>query len=632
MFRNRTGQGDRGKRMTSRLLRSFALTLACVLTLAPALPLAAQAADQRANGANAERHVRGLEFSTRVEGRRIPDYLRTLLEDARELGPDAEDGPLPPATLAQLRRRAQEDEKRLEEVLKSEAYYDGRVSTSVRQAAGGAFEVVYFVVLGTRSMIGRFDIVYSDYPEGGSAENGRPATGAELGLVPNRAATADRVIDLTQKAISALHNNGYPEAKLDRRRVVVDLFSSEARVTLYMTAGPRYVFGETRILNEGGRTDPAYIRQLSTFRQGKIYDRREVDSTVDALRGTGLFAGVSVTSGAPEGDALPQEIEVTERAPRTVRLGAKWSTSEGAGVGGSWEHRNLFGRAEMLTLGLGIAQIEQSATADFRKPNFLRPGQSLLASAEIAHEESDAYTEDRIKAGVSLERPLTERWTGTLGVTFQITETEDLNGRISYQLLGIPATLRYDSTDDILDPRKGIRAMLAGTPYFGASDETATTFTKLEASGSTYLELNEEFLLALRGRYGLIAADDTTDVPGSTRFYAGGGGSVRGYGYQMAGPLDARGDPDGGRSVLEASAEIRYRFSETIGAVAFVDGGQAFSNLAPSLSDPLLWGAGVGLRYYTPIGPVRLDIATPLNRRKNVDDAFQIYVSLGQAF
>src|SRR5690606_3193070 len=310
MFRNRTGQGDRGKRMTSRLLRSFALTLACVLTLAPALPLAAQAADQRANGANAERHVRGLEFSTRGEGRRIPDYLRTLLEDARELGPDAEDGPLPPATLAQLRRRAQEDEKRLEEVLKSEAYYDGRVSTSVRQAAGGAFEVVYFVVLGTRSMIGRFDIVYSDYPEGGSAENGRPATGAELGLVPNRAATADRVIDLTQKAISALHNNGYPEAKLDRRRVVVDLFSSEARVSLYMTAGPRYVFGETRILNEGGRTDPAYIRQLSTFRQGKIYDRREVDSTVDALRGTGLFAGVSVTSGAPEGDALPQEIEV----------------------------------------------------------------------------------------------------------------------------------------------------------------------------------------------------------------------------------------------------------------------------------------------------------------------------------
>src|SRR5690606_7526924 len=116
-------------------------------------------------------------------------------------------------------------------------------------------------------------------------------------------------------------------------------------------------------------------------------------------------------------------------------------------------------------------------------------------------EESDAYTEDRIKTGVSLERPLTERWTGTLGVTFQITETEDINGRISYQLFGIPAMLRYDSTDDILDPHKGIRAMLAGTPYFGASDGAATTFTKLEASGSTYFAMSEEFLLAFRGRY-----------------------------------------------------------------------------------------------------------------------------------
>src|SRR5690606_28077959 len=141
----------------------------------------------------------------------------------------------------------------------------------------------------------------------------------------------------------------------------------------------------------------------------------------------------SVSSGEAEGGALPQEIELTEREARTVRLGASWSTSEGAGVKGSWEHRNLLGRAEKLTLGLAIAQIEQSATADFRKPHFLRPDQSLLASAEIAHEESDAYDEDRIKAGVSLERVLSERWTGALGVTFQLTETEDTSGRISYQ-------------------------------------------------------------------------------------------------------------------------------------------------------------------------------------------------------
>lgn len=616
------------KSPSPRIVAFFAaLALPALMLAAPAR--AAEVDGDPANGLSWERPTDGLNFSTRVTGRRIPDYLRDLLENARELRPDAADGPPPPATLAQLRRRAQEDEKRLEEVLKSDAYYNGRVTTSVRQAQGGDFEVVYFVSLGTRTMIERFDITYSDHAGGG---DGRPSTGAELGLVPDRAATADRVIELTQKALTELHNNGYPETKLDRRRVVIDISSHQGRVTLYMTAGPRYVFGETRIGNPEGRTDPAYVREISTMREGAIYDRSEVDRTVEALRGTGLFSGISITSADAQDGALPQQIALTERAPRTVRLGAKWSTSEGAGVRGSWEHRNLFGRAERLTLGLSIAQIEQSATVDFRKPNFLRSDQSLLASAEAVHEETEAFKENRVKAGLSLERSLNRWWTGSLGATFQITETEDSNGRITYQLIGIPALLRYDNTDDLLDPREGLRASLAATPYFGASDQRATTFTRLEAAGSTYFGFSDEFVLALRGRYGLIATDDTTDVPGSTRFYAGGGGSVRGYGYQLAGPLDAQGDPVGGRSVLEASAEARYRFTETIGGVAFIDGGQAFSSLEPSFSDPLLWGAGLGIRYYTPIGPVRLDVATPLNRRKNIDDAFQIYVSLGQAF
>jgi translocation and assembly module TamA len=610
-------------------IAAFLTALALPLMVLAVSARAAEAETDAANGFSWERLANGLNFSARITGRRIPDYLRDLLENARELRPGMEDGPPPPATLAQLRRRAQEDEKRLEEVLKSEAYYGGRVTTSVRQAQGGDFEVVYFVSLGTRTMIERFEISYSDYAGGG---DGRPSTGAELGLLPNRAATADRVIELTQKALAQLHNNGYPEAKLDRRRVIIDISSHQGRVTLYMTAGSRFVFGETRIGNPDGRTDPEYIHEISTMRKGEIYDRSEVDRTVEVLRGTGLFSGISITSAEAENGSLPQEIELSERAPRTVRLGAKWSTSEGAGVRGSWEHRNLLGRAERLTLGLSIAQIEQSATADFRKPNFLRPDQSLLASAEIVHEENDAYTESRIKAGASLERSLGRWWTGSLGATFQITETEDINGRIAYQLIGIPALLRYDNTDDVLDPREGLRATLSAIPYFGASDQRATTFTRLEATGSTYLGLTDELVLALRGRYGLIAADDTTDVPGSTRFYAGGGGSVRGYGFQKAGPLDAKGDPVGGRSVLEASVEARYRFTETIGGVAFIDGGQTYSTLEPSFSDPLLWGAGLGLRYYTPIGPVRLDVATPLNRRNNVDDAFQIYVSLGQAF
>ncbi len=623
--------GQEVVRLLPMTLKHFVIAIALaviVWPLAGAYAVETAAEDEAQTGYSWDSEAAPLAFDTRIEGRRIPDYLRDLLEDARQLGTETGGGLPPPATLSQLRRRAEDDAVRLNEVLRSEAYYNGRVSASVRQAAGGDFNVVYVVALGPRMMIRSFKIDYSDYPAGGEA---LPETGAELGLEPERAAKADRIIDLTTGALARLYNSGYPDAKLDRRRVIVDLSSNLADVTLYMTAGPRYRF--ILVSNEDGRTDPDYVRMLTAFEPGNIYDRSEVDDTTERLRDSGLFTGISISSGAPAADGtLPQHIDLTERKPRTVRLGAQWSSNDGAGVRASWEHRNIFGRAEKLTLALSIAQIEQSATADFRKPNFLRADQSLLMSAEIAHEDTDAYKEDRIKTGASLERKLSDLWTGALGVTFQITETEDLNGRTDYQLFGVPATLRHDSSDDLLDPTRGARLTLKGTPYFGTSDAKPTTFTKLEATGATYFTPLEEVTFAVRGRYGMIAAGDTADVPGSTRFFAGGGGSVRGYGYQMAGPLDAQNDPAGGRSVLEANVETRYRASETIGVVAFIDGGQAFDNPVPSLGDPLLWGAGLGLRYYTPIGPIRADIAVPLNRRTGVDDAFQIYVSLGQAF
>jgi translocation and assembly module TamA len=624
-----------------------ALVLVLVAFAAPGLARAeaagadaAPAAETEAEAAAAvaatprvwERERTALSFTTRVAGRRLPDDLKAMLEEARTLEADAEDGVPPPATLSQLRRRAREESQRLVQVLHSEAYYNGRITPLVREAAGGGFEVVYQVTLGQRAMIRSFKIVYPDLA-GGADADALPRDGAALGLKPQRAARAARIIDLTNEAVAHLQNHGYPNAKLDNRRVVVDLSSSEADVTLAIEAGPRVIFGPLVVRNPDGRTKADYVTSLATIEEGAPYDRSEVDATMAALRESGLFESVSVTSATTAADGTAaQEIELAERKPRTVRLGATWSSSEGAGVRGSWEHRNLFGAAEKLVLGLAIAEIEQKATAEFRKPQFLRPDQRLLLSAEIANESTDAYDETRIRTGASLERPLSEHLTGSAGVSFEVTETEDINGRTAYQLFGLPVVLRYDSADDLFDPSKGIRATLAGTPFFGSADGNPTSFVRAEATGATYFALAEALTLAVRGRYGSILAEDTTDVPGSTRFYAGGGGSVRGYGYQLAGPLDAAGNPTGGRSVMEAGAEARYRISETIGAVAFIDGGQAYENTLPSLGGELLWGAGLGLRYYTPIGPVRFDVAVPLDRRRGIDDAFQIYVSLGQAF
>tara|TARA_R110000868_G_scaffold100968_10_gene277976 strand:- start:5042 stop:6997 length:1956 start_codon:yes stop_codon:yes gene_type:complete len=575
-----------------------------------------------------------LKFSVSVKGIKLPDEIKAQITDAVALG-KARDATAP-ATLGQLRRRANEEALHLNKVLRSQAYFNGRVEAVIEEATGGSFNLIYRVTLGPRTMIRSVNFIYADHP---SDEVTLLHDAVPLGLKPNRAARAQRVIDLTGDALTWLENHGHPTPKLVKREVIVDMAAHVADITLTITAGePRY-FGAMRLKNENaeqeaGRTKSDYIEGLAAFKEGDLYDRRKADETVAALRGTGLFDQVAIEIVDAGGNRVTPDVTLSERAKRSVGIGASWSSDEGAGTKSFWEHRNLFGRAEKLRLEVSVAQTKQAAKAEFTKPRFLRPDQSLIGGFEFANEETDAYSELSTKLGAGLSRQLTPTLQGSAGVSFEIYRTEENAGARSYRLFGVPLTLRYDGSDNLLDPTEGSRLSGALTPYVGTSAGSAAAFSKFEASGSTYWSFGErpDFTLALRARYGLMLAQDTLDVPGSLRFYAGGGGSIRGYGYQLVGPLDAANDPTGGRSVVEGSTEARWRVTKSFGLVAFIDGGNAYSTSTPQPSKGLQWGAGLGLRYYTPIGPVRADFAVPLNKRPGIDDSFQVYFSLGQAF
>ncbi len=589
---------------------------------------------QKSKPANA----RPLKFAVHVKGPKLPDDIKAQIEATIELGKEGSTGQ--PTTLGQLRRRANTEAKNLNKVLRSQAYFSGRIEPVIDEAIGGRFELTYRVTLGPRTMIRSFVIVYRDHP---SDEATLVKDAAALGLKPQRAARAQRIIDLTSDTLTWLQNHGHPTPKLENRKVIVDLTAKIADITLTINAGAPKRFGNLVIDNhahDGGSpsTAPDYIQSLATFSPGDLYDRRKADATVNALRQTNLFDQVSIevvdANDKAQVDYLESKLVLAERKSRSVGAGASWSSDEGAGVRGFWEHRNLFGRAEKLHLEVSVAQTKQSAIAEFTKPHFLRADQSLLGSFAYAHEDTDAYTEDSTKFGVALSRRITPTIQSSAGVSFELYRTLDSSGGHSYRLFGLPLTLRYDGSDSLLDPTEGVRVSSAFTPYAGQANGSPAAFSKFEASSSTYFSFGKrpDVTLAFRGRYGLMLAQDTLDVPGSLRFYAGGGGSIRGYGYQLVGPLDAKNDPIGGRSVLEGSAEARYRLTETLGLVAFVDTGNAYATATPQPSKGLQWGAGVGIRYYTPIGPVRADIAVPLNKRQGIDDSFQVYFSLGQAF
>ena len=225
-----------------------------------------------------------------------------------------------------------------------------------------------------------------------------------------------------------------------------------------------------------------------------------------------------------------------------------------------------------------------------------------------------------------------DSWAVQGGIEVEAGQASDALGRLNYTLVGLPVSLTYDSTDSLLDPTRGVRVTASATPYPTLLGSDPGLFVA-KGQGSAYHAFDEEARYVLAGRigFGSITGADLADIPANRRFFAGGGGSVRGYAYKSLGPQDIFGNPLGGRSLLEGSVEARIKLTDTIGIVPFLDAGTAFEASLPDFKDEIRVAAGLGLRYYTGIGPIRLDVAVPLNRERG-DSAAAVYISLGQAF
>jgi len=298
-----------------------------------------------------------------------------------------------------------------------------------------------------------------------------------------------------------------------------------------------------------------------------------------------------------------------------------------------WEHRNLTGAGERLTLSAVYSEIGYSGDIKAQRPDFIITDQTLSLSARVAREDTDAYQSDTRSILLAIDRELHPGWIVGIGAGFKFADVESSDRVERFGLLYLPARSDWDRSNDFFDPTSGYRMSLTGAPYWDALNDQVTFF-KSRAGAATYTRLSRRHRLDWAGRLSLGSISGATReaIPADERFYAGGGGTLRGYPYQSVGPLDARQKPLGGKSILLLSSEIRWRINEEFGAAVFVDGGNVFEESYPDEFTEFKWGAGAGLRYFTPVGPLRFDIAFPLNRRRGIDDDFQFYISLGQAF
>lgn len=539
--------------------------------------------------------------------------------------------------IAMLRARLSADGELLQRIMASEGYYDAAVSTQIqRPEAGGSVQAILSVISGPRYNFSSISI---------EAEPTIPANliADNFPLKVGQPIVAERVLGAEAAIALKLPEQGYPFAKIGQRDILLDGATGEGAYNLPVDIGRRARFGGIATLGKLA-FDAEHVELLARFEHGDIYDSRKVDDLRQALVATGLF---STVAAEPQGSGVYAEdgteyvtMMVTQQAgpPRTLAGSIGYGTGQGFRAEGSWQHRNLFPpEGALIVRGLAGTQ-EQSLGVTMRRSNAGRRDRSFELVAEGLRSNYDAFEAITGRVGFRISRESTPLWqkklTYSFGADLIATQEDDYDfakgGRSKdfYTILGLTGQLGMDRSDSLLDPTKGFRLSALVQPE-GSLAGNFTPYARTQIDGSAYYPVMDNLVIAGRVRVASILGAERERLAPSRRFYGGGGGSVRGFGYQQLGPKDPNADPIGGRSLNEVAVEARYRFGN-YGIVGFVDAGQVYTASRPDFSNMRL-GMGLGGRFYTNFGPMRLDVATPIGRKEG-ESRISIYVSIGQAF
>lgn len=459
------------------------------------------------------------------------------------------------------------------------------------------------------------------------------------GLAVGTTADSSKVLVAERQMLSLLRARGYPKARIVTRDITADHANGHLDVTLVANAGQQARFGPVTVTGTQV-TDPDFVVAQAMIPEGSVYDPEILAAAQKRLNDLGIFASVNMVEAetiGPDG-TLPITIEVSERKRHVLGAGATWSSTEGGGFEAYWRRRNLFGQGELLSVegsvgrlgNASLKDMEYAAKIAFEKPGVFGPLTSFSTSLSAKQEAPNAYTSRSVTYDAYLKRQFTDQFAGRAGFEIAFLDEKDAYGNKTYLLTGLPADMTYDTRDDLLNPSKGFMVTAFAEPAYDIRNGNMMLFTKGSVSSYVALDEAKRFILAGRLAAGSIVGPQVDDIPAGRRFFAGGGGSIRGYAYRNVGPR-RNGEVTGGRSLLEISGEVRVRLTETFGAVAFVDAGNVYKASVPDFSRPLKIGIGAGIRYFTPIGPLRLDVAVPLSPEKG-DPDFAIYLGLSQAF
>lgn len=590
-----------------------------VYAVAASAALLAQAG---ADGAWAETPKASLEGD-------LPSKLRAALSEA--IGQT--DRPID--NRFEARRRAREAASDAVAVLRSEAYYGAEVTPEVGE--GDTPQPVVRVETGRRFVIADPEISWRGEAPPATVQ---AAAEAVMGLANGQAGRAADVVGAEGRIVAAVQKRGFADVVAEPREVIVDHADQTVHPTYRIAAGALVRLDGVRLVTTG-RTSAPWLDRLAPWAPGDAYDPEDVGELERRLLDTGVYESVTVAlapkSEATEQGLRPVIVSLADRSKRQLEIGASYSTSEGAGADARLTRYNLIGRADTVSLFAKASKLDSRLGAEVSLPHWRRAQQTLKATTAIYRTQTDAYDETGVGVSADVQRRFGKTSYVTVGGSLDYSQTDELQAKtlrpFGRDLVTIAAlgALALDRSDDPLDPKRGWRVEGRLEPTLIAGSDTLP-YLKAQAQATAYMPFGAKARTVVAGRVkvGSIVGGLIPEVPASRRFYSGGGGSVRGYAYQGIGPRLSDNTPAGGLSLTEASVELRQKLTARWGVVAFLDAGSIGSDPTPSFKD-LSVGAGVGVRYDLGFGPIRADIAVPLNKRQG-DPSFQVYLSIGQSF
>ncbi len=537
-----------------------------------------------------------------------------------------------PSNAAQIDRRAREDIVLLQTLLRGAGYYDARIDSSVSNT--GKLTVILTVDPGKR-----YTLESVDLPGLASAGNKARPLGSSLGVAVGDPADADRIAAAENALRARIGEQGFPFATITPPSLVIDHATQTARLTMPVDPGGARRFGQV-VIAPNPLFGARHVAKIARFRTGQPYDSKLLDDLRRALIQTGIVSSAEVkpVEGKAAG-TVDVAVDVKPAPPRTIGGELGYGTGEGIRAEVDWTHRNLFPPEGALTLRAVGGEQEQSGAVIFRRNNFEGRDRILTAQLSAANLNRPGFQATTFSLSGTLERQTNiffqKAWVWSVGAELAASDERDtalrtgLSQRRTFFIAALPTTLIYDGSDDLLNPTSGFRLGARVAPELSLQG-AVFGYARTQFDASAYRPLGDRVVIAARLRLGTIIGAPRDAIAPSRRFYAGGGASVRGYGFQAIGPRDLNNLPIGGRSLTEFSLEGRIKLFGPFGLVPFFDAGTVSTAELPVFTN-LQFGAGLGVRYYSNFGPIRIDVGTPINPQRG-DQPVAVYVSLGQAF